>query len=116
MINNYKRIYFLGIGGIGMSSLAFYFINENKYVAGYDKVNSTITKLLSNKGAQVHYSNDVVNIPTDFLNNSETLIVYTPAISKSNKEFKYFKENGFRILKRSELLGLISQNKFCIAI
>ncbi|MDB2383815.1 UDP-N-acetylmuramate--L-alanine ligase [Flavobacteriaceae bacterium] len=116
MINNYKNIYFLGIGGIGMSSLAFYFINEKKYVAGYDKVNSNITKLLSNKGAKVHYKDDVINIPSEFLNHLETLIVYTPAISKSNKEFKFFKENGFRILKRSELLGLISQNKFCIAV
>ena len=52
MINNYKRIYFLGIGGIGMSSLAFYFINENKYVAGYDKVNSTITKFFDKKVPQ----------------------------------------------------------------
>jgi len=116
MINNYTRIYFLGIGGIGMSSLAFYFINENKLVAGYDKVNSNITKLLSEKGAEIHCNDDVINIPSKFLNQLETLIVYTPAISKSNKEFKYFKENGFRILKRSELLGLISQNKFCIAI
>jgi len=116
MINNYTRIYFLGIGGIGMSSLAFYFINENKLVAGYDKVNSNITKLLSKKGAEIHCNDDVINIPSKFLNQLETLIVYTPAISKSNKEFKYFKENGFRILKRSELLGLISQNKFCIAI
>lgn len=116
MINNYTRIYFLGIGGIGMSSLAFYFINENKLVAGYDKVNSNITKLLSEKGAEIHCNDDVINIPSKFLNQLETLIVYTPAISKSNKEFKYFKKNGFRILKRSELLGLISQNKFCIAI
>ena len=116
MINNYTRIYFLGIGGIGMSSLAFYFINENKLVAGYDKVNSNITKLLSEKGAEIHCNDDVINIPSKFLNQLQTLIVYTPAISKSNKEFKYFKENGFRILKRSELLGLISQNKFCIAI
>ena len=67
MINNYKNIYFLGIGGIGMSSLAFYFINEKKYVAGYDKVNSNITKLLSNKGAKVHYKDDVINIPSEFL-------------------------------------------------
>ena len=85
-----KPDYFLGIGGIGMSSLAFYFINKNKYVAGYDKVNSSITKSLSNKGAKVHYNDDVVNIPPEFLNHLETLIVYTPAIPKSNKEFKFF--------------------------
>jgi len=116
MIKNYNRIYFLGIGGIGMSSLAFYFINENKYVAGYDKVNSDITKSLSKNGAKIHFIDNYLSIPSQFLNQSETLVVYTPAISKFNKEYKYFKENGFEILKRSELLGLISKDKFCIAI
>ena len=116
MIKNYNRIYFLGIGGIGMSSLAFYFINENKYVAGYDKVNSDITKSLSKNGAKIHFTDNYLSIPSQFLNQSETLVVYTPAISKFNKEYKYFKENGFEILKRSELLGLISKDKFCIAI
>ena len=116
MIKNYNRIYFLGIGGIGMSSLAFYFINENKYVAGYDKVNSDITKSLSNNGAKIHFTDNYLSIPSQFLNQSETLVVYTPAISKFNKEYKYFKDNGFEILKRSELLGLISKDKFCIAI
>jgi len=116
MIKNYNRIYFLGIGGIGMSSLAFYFINENKYVAGYDKVNSDITKSLSKNGAKIHFIDNYLSIPSQFLNQSETLVVYTPAISKFNKEYKYFKDNGFEILKRSELLGLISKDKFCIAI
>ena len=116
MIKNYNRIYFLGIGGIGMSSLAFYFINENKYVAGYDKVNSDITKSLSKNGAKIHFTDNYLSIPSQFLNQSETLVVYTPAISKFNKEYKYVKENGFEILKRSELLGLISKDKFCIAI
>ena len=116
MIKNYNRIYFLGIGGIGMSSLAFYFINENKYVAGYDKVNSDITKSLSKNGAKIHFTDNYLSIPSQFLNQSETLVVYTPAISKFNKEYKYFKDNGFEILKRSELLGLISKDKFCIAI
>jgi len=99
-----------------MSSLAFYFINENKYVAGYDKVNSDITKSLSKNGAKIHFTDNYLSIPSQFLNQSETLVVYTPAISKFNKEYKYFKENGFEILKRSELLGLISKDKFCIAI
>ena len=116
MIKNYNRIYFLGIGGIGMSSLAFYFINDNKYVAGYDKVNSDITKSLSKNGAKIHFTDNYLSIPSQFLNQSETLVVYTPAISKFNKEYKYFKDNGFEILKRSELLGLISKDKFCIAI
>ena len=88
MIKNYNRIYFLGIGGIGMSSLAFYFINENKYVAGYDKVNSDITKSLSKNGAKIHFTDNYLSIPSQFLNQSETLVVYTPAISKFNKEQK----------------------------
>ena len=116
MIKDYNRIYFLGIGGIGMSSLAFYFINANKSVAGYDKVNSLITKSLSEKGAEIHYLDNALSIPFEFLNKSDTLVVYTPAISQYNKEFKYFKDKGFKILKRSELLGLISKDKFCIAI
>lgn len=116
MIKDYNRIYFLGIGGIGMSSLAFYFINENKCVAGYDKVNSNITELLSKKGAEIHYIDSDLSIPFEFLNKSETLVVYTPAISKSNKEFNFFKDKKYKILKRSELLGLISIDKFCIAI
>ena len=116
MIKDYNRIYFLGIGGIGMSSLAFYFINVNKSVAGYDKVNSLITKSLSEKGAEIHYLDNALSIPSEFLNRSDTLVVYTPAISQYNKEFKYFKDKGYKILKRSELLGLISKDKFCIAI
>ena len=116
MIKDYNRIYFLGIGGIGMSSLAFYFINANKFVAGYDKVNSLITKSLSQKGAEIHYVDNTLSIPPEFLNTSDTLVVYTPAISQYNKEFKYFKDKGYKILKRSELLGLISKDKFCIAI
>jgi UDP-N-acetylmuramate--alanine ligase len=96
--------------------LAFYFINANKSVAEYDKVNSLITKSLSEKGAEIHYLDNALSIPSEFLNRSDTLVVYTPAISQYNKEFKYFKDKGFKILKRSELLGLISKDKFCIAI
>ena len=77
MIKDYNRIYFLGIGGIGMSSLAFYFINANKFVAGYDKVNSLITKSLSEKGAEIHYLDNALSIPSEFLNRSDTLVVYT---------------------------------------
>ena len=98
MIKDYNRIYFLGIGGIGMSSLAFYFINENKSVAGYDKVNSSITELLSKKGAEIHYIDSDSSIPVEFLNKSETLVVYTPAISKSNKEFNFFKANKLSLI------------------
>ena len=116
MLEKYKNIYFLGIGGIGMSSLALYFIDKQKSVGGYDKVKSSITNQLSSKGSIINYEDSKANIPNNFLNKEETLVVYTPAIPKSNKQFVFFQQSSFKILKRSELLGIISKNKFCIAI
>ena len=116
MLEKYKNIYFLGIGGIGMSSLALYFIDKQKSVGGYDKVKSSITKQLSLKGSVINYENSKANIPNNFLNKEETLVVYTPAIPKSNKQFVFFHQSSFKILKRSELLGILSKNKFCIAV
>ena len=116
MLEKYKNIYFLGIGGIGMSSLALYFIDKQKSVGGYDKVKSSITNQLSSKGSIINYEDSKGNIPNNFLNKEETLVVYTPAIPKSNKQFVFFQQSSFKILKRSELLGIISKNKFCIAI
>jgi UDP-N-acetylmuramate--alanine ligase len=116
MLEKYKNIYFLGIGGIGMSSLALYFIDKQKSVGGYDKVKSSITNQLSLKGSIINYEDSKENIPNNFLNKEETLVVYTPAISKSNKQFVFFRQSSFKILKRSELLGILSKNKFCIAV
>lgn len=116
MLEKYKNIYFLGIGGIGMSSLALYFIDKQKSVGGYDKVKSSITKQLSLKGSVINYEDSKANIPNNFLNKEETLVVYTPAIPKSNKQFVFFRQSSFKILKRSELLGILSKNKFCIAV
>lgn len=116
MLEKYKNIYFLGIGGIGMSSLALYFIDKQKSVGGYDKVKSSITNQLSLKGSIINYEDSKANIPNNFLNKEETLVVYTPAIPKSNKQFVFFQQSSFKILKRSELLGIISKNKFCIAV
>ena len=116
MLEKYKNIYFLGIGGIGMSSLALYFIDKQKSVGGYDKVKSSITKQLSMKGSIINYEDSKENIPNNFLNKEETLVVYTPAIPKSNKQFVFFQQSSFKILKRSELLGILSKNKFCIAV
>ena len=116
MLEKYKNIYFLGIGGIGMSSLALYFIDKQKSVGGYDKVKSSITKQLSLKGSVINYENSKANIPNKFLNKEETLVVYTPAIPKSNKQFVFFQQSSFKILKRSEILGILSKNKFCIAV
>ena len=116
MLDNYKHIYFLGIGGIGMSSLALYVLNENKVVGGYDKVKSEITDTLISKGATINFNDEFKIIPKSFLDKENTLIVYTPAIPLSNKQFVFFKKSGFTIMKRSELLGEISKDKFCIAI
>ena len=116
MLENYKHIYFLGIGGIGMSSLALYVLNENKVVGGYDKVKSEITDTLISQGATINFSDEFKIIPKSFLDKENTLIVYTPAIPLSNKQFVFFKKSGFTIMKRSELLGEISRDKFCIAI
>ena len=113
---NYSKIYFIGIGGIGMSSIALFYLNNNKMVGGYDKTKSDLTLRLSNNGAQIHYESKVSNIPMEFKDNANTLIVYTPAISKDDVELNYFIENDYKIFKRSEVLGVITQNKFCIAI
>ena len=116
MLENYKHIYFLGIGGIGMSSLALYVLYENKVVGGYDKVKSEITDTLISQGATINFKDEFKIIPKSFLDKKNTLIVYTPAIPLSNKQFVFFKKSGFTIMKRSELLGEISKDKFCIAI
>ena len=116
MLENYKHIYFLGIGGIGMSSIALYLLNENKVVGGYDKVKSEITDTLISQGATINFNDEFKIIPKSFLDKENTLIVYTPAIPLSNKQFVFFKKSGFTIMKRSELLGEISKDKFCIAI
>ena len=99
-----------------MSSLALYVLNENKVVGGYDKVKSEITDTLISQGATINFNDEFKIIPKSFLDKENTLIVYTPAIPLSNKQFVFFKKSGFTIMKRSELLGEISKDKFCIAI
>ena len=116
MYKNYNKIYFIGIGGIGMSSIALYFINNGKQVAGYDQAKTDLTNKLSNLGANIHYDSSLSEIPKEFKNNNEVLIIYTPAISLSDVELSFFFDNNFTVLKRSEILGYISQDKFCIAI
>ena len=99
-----------------MSSLALYVLYENKVVGGYDKVKSEITDTLISQGATINFNDEFKIIPKSFLDKKNTLIVYTPAIPLSNKQFVFFKKSGFTIMKRSELLGEISKDKFCIAI
>lgn len=115
-LNHIHNIYFIGIGGIGMSALARYFHANQKNIAGYDKTQTEITNSLEQLGIKIHYQDSIANIDEAFLNNSTTLIVYTPAIPKNHNELNYFKSNHFTVLKRSELLGLITQNTFCLAV
>ncbi|SFD15274.1 UDP-N-acetylmuramate--L-alanine ligase [Algibacter pectinivorans] len=115
-LNNIHNIYFVGIGGIGMSALARYFKANNKNVAGYDKTQTDITNSLVDLGVAVHFDDALENIAAPFKNPDNTIVVYTPAIPKDNAELNFFISNGFKVLKRSQVLGLITQNTFCLAV
>lgn len=115
-LNNIKNIYLLGIGGIGMSALARYFNAQGKNVAGYDRTPTNLTQQLESEGMQVHYADDLNAIPEPFKDRENTLVIYTPAVPADHKELSFFKDNGFSIKKRAEILGLISQAKDVIAI
>lgn len=113
----YKNIYFVGIGGIGMSALARYLNKRNLNIFGYDKIRSPLCLDLESENIHINYTDDINFIPSDIKENiEETLVVYTPAIPIRNHQFSYFKDNRYRILKRSELLGKLTQDNFTIAI
>lgn len=112
-----KYVYFLGIGGIGMSAIARWFIANGYELAGYDKTATPLTAALEQEGISVHFEDNVALIPHQFLENiSQTLVVYTPAIPKNHTEFNYLVEKGFTLMKRSQVLGLLTQNMFTIAV
>jgi len=110
-IRNLHNIYFLGIGGIGMSALARYFNRKGVEVSGYDKTPTSLTQELINEGMQIHFEENISMIPDNV-----ELVVYTPAIPSENKELIYCKEKGIEILKRSEVLGSLTQNMFLVAV
>ncbi|MDH6307458.1 UDP-N-acetylmuramate--alanine ligase [Dysgonomonas sp. PFB1-18] len=109
-MDNIQSIYFLGIGGIGMSNLARYFMSKGKKVAGYDRTETLLTKELVKEGADIHYTDDVSLIPDYCKDKNSTLIVYTPAVPSENEEVKYFRENGFPMQKRAQVLGTITKS------
>ena len=115
-INSIHNVFFVGIGGIGMSAIARYFVALGKNVAGYDKTPSSITNDLSDLGVQIHFEDAIKNIPISFLDMEKTLVIFTPAIPKNHSELIYFKENNFNMLKRAQVLGMISKNTFCLAV
>ena len=111
-----KKIYFLGIGGIGMSAIARYFLHEGCLVAGYDRTATPLTRALEAEGALIHYEDDVELIPEAMRSAEDALVVLTPAIPSDHKEWAWFRENGFRIEKRSQMLGHLSEGKMVMAV
>lgn len=117
MINfdNISNLYFLGIGGIGMSALARFANATGKAVAGYDLTETELTRQLQYEGIAVHYTDDINQLPNSF-KVINTLVVRTPAVPSTNNEFLMLKNSGYQIVKRSELLGFLTGNRFCIAV
>ncbi len=108
-LDTIKYVYFLGIGGIGMSALARWFGINGFEVAGYDRTPTALTKTLQEEGMSIHFDDDIALIPAHFLANSdETLVIYTPAIPKNHQELIYLTANGFILQKRSQVLGLLA--------
>ena len=110
-IKDIKRVYFLGVGGIGMSALARYFNERDVAVSGYDKTETVLTKKLSDEGIKIHYEDNV-----EFIDKTAELVVYTPAIPKDHKELNYFLKNNYNVVKRSEVLGAITNNSYSICV
>ena len=108
-----KNIYFIGIGGIGMSAIARYYNFKGLKVSGYDKTPSELTHALEAEGIQVHYEDNIDFIPKDI---EDTLVVYTPAIPKDMGELVYVQEKGYRVIKRSRMLGEIAEGQRCLGV
>ncbi len=110
-LKNISRIYFIGIGGIGMSALARYFSSKGVTVSGYDKTETNLSKQLQNEGINIHYTDDI-----NLLDKDAQLIVYTPAVPKEHNEFVYYQQNNYPLLKRSDVLGKITGDCFNICV
>lgn len=116
-IKDIKAVYFIGAGGIGMSAIARYFINKGVVVAGYDKTPSDLTRQLEKEGMLIHYEENCEEIPQACRNKSTCLVIYTPAVPETHQELVYFRENGFEIEKRAQVLGTLTRTHkgLCVA-
>jgi UDP-N-acetylmuramate--alanine ligase len=116
-INSIKSVYFVGIGGIGMSALARYFLSKNIFVGGFDRTSTPLTEQLIVEGAKIHYAEDVKQIPDACRDKDKTLVVYTAAIPADNAELRYFQENDFTVEKRAQVLGELTRTHkgLCVA-
>src|SRR5688572_5628015 len=116
-LDKYHNVYFLGIGGIGMSALARWFMKSGMQVSGYDRTSTVLTDELQREGMSIHFDDAVANIPKQIIDNKEkTLVVFTPAIPKDHAEHDYLKAQGYTIMKRSEVLGLITKSYKTIGV
>ncbi|AWX45295.1 UDP-N-acetylmuramate--L-alanine ligase [Flagellimonas maritima] len=115
-LKDIHNVYFIGIGGIGMSALARYFKFINKNVSGYDRTSSPITDELIKNKILVHFEDSMDSIPENFKRKENTLVVYTPAVPSTHSELNFFLNEGFEIKKRSEVLGIITKDSFCFAV
>lgn len=116
-IKDIKAVYFIGAGGIGMSAIARYFIRKGMVVAGYDRTSSALTRQLENEGMLIHYEENVDDIPHACRNKETCLVVYTPAVPDNHKELLYFRNNGFEVQKRAQVLGTLTRTHkgLCVA-
>ena len=116
-VNTIKSVYFIGAGGIGMSALVRYFLSKGKIVAGYDRTPSDLTEKLIEEGADIHYEEDITLIPEECKKKESTMVVFTPAIPETHKELQFFRNNGFEILKRAQVLGMLTRTEkgLCVA-
>ena len=108
-----KNVYFIGIGGIGMSAIARFYNSKGCSVTGYDRTPSDLTRELEAEGIEVHYEEDITRVPAD---KDNTLVVYTPAIPEDMAELRFVRENGYKVVKRSRILGEISEGMHCLAV
>ena len=116
-IKDIKAVYFIGAGGIGMSAIARYFLKKGLVVAGYDKTPSDLTRQLEKEGMLIHYEENLDEIPHICKQQDYCLVIYTPAIPEEHQELRYFRENGFEIQKRAQVLGTLTQahKGLCVA-
>ena len=110
-INDLKIVYFIGIGGIGMSAIARFFKEKGVTVKGYDRTSTDLTQALASEGIEIHYEDSI-----SLLDKAAELVVYTPAIPTTHKELNWYRDNGYNVLKRSDVLQMITQELFAITV
>src|SRR6056297_439707 len=116
MWSNLDSVYFVGIGGIGMSALARFFKVREKHVAGYDRVSGALTDQLMREEIDIHFIDNVALIDDAFKDPERTLVIYTPAVPETHEELNYFRKHGFRVIKRSVALGEVFNASYGIAV